>query len=118
MIRCQSSTAPNLQLVLPTQALPPVADPEPTNEDVTDEEVASSRMVPFKKLSKQLSPQNNMVIAIITPHDTAGSNVALNAALRADKSMSRCSKLHHTAPCTLPHVVSGCSFPIRKQSTF
>lgn len=91
VIRCQSSSAPNLQLLLPTQALPPVAEPEPTSDEPANDVGASLRMVPVKRLAKQLSPQNHMVISIVTPHDTAGSNVALDAALRADKTISRCS---------------------------
>lgn len=90
MIRSHSRTAPNLQLVLPVQALPTTADPQAADDATADVEGAVSNMVSVKKLAKQLSPQYFMVIAIVTPHDTAGSNFALEAALRADRSMSRC----------------------------
>lgn len=89
VIRCVASTAPNLQLILPVQALPSTADPHPAETETAEAEEASFRMVPVKKLARQLSPQNNMIIAIVTPHDAVGSNIALDAALRADKSMSR-----------------------------
>jgi hypothetical protein len=90
VIRCQSSIAPNAQFVLPVQALPSTAGPQTAESNSADAVRASSGMVPAKKLAKQLSQQNSMVIAAVTPHDTAGSNVALEAALRADRGMSRC----------------------------
>lgn len=69
--------------------------------EAADKQTAVS-MVSVKKLARQLSPQHRMVLAIATPHEThetSSSIIALAAALRADRSLSRCILSYFPVDC-------------------
>lgn len=85
IIKCQSATSPNLQIVLPPQAIVTVATEAADGEE--PESVVA--MLPAKKLSRQLTPRHRLIAVVATPKDTPADNVGLQAALKADRHMAR-----------------------------
>jgi hypothetical protein len=99
IIKCQSSTCPNLQLLLPPQATFATDAPEVDNDTEGDKEAGGDAAEPkiqllsAKKLAKHLGQQQLLIAVIASPNDTPASNIAIEAALRADKNLSRFASL-------------------------